>query len=99
MAGPGEAQTRRPRGEEPSNPLRFHMIYSALDSVAQRGQHAGVRFGYGRGLSALFYGSLIIGVCLRLFLAFYLPLDDNEPKHGVYGFNDEPSHLAYVRYL
>ena len=52
-----------------------------------------------RGLSALFYGSLIIGVCLRLFLAFYLPLDDNEPKHGVYGFNDEPSHLAYVRYL
>ncbi len=44
---------------------------------------------------------LLVGILVRVFVALHLPLDDlwPHPRTGAYGFNDEPAHLNYVRYL
>lgn len=42
---------------------------------------------------------LIAAFLFRLFLMIATPFDDRHRNLGIYGFNDEMSHIHYVRYL
>lgn len=44
-------------------------------------------------------GILLAAFLLRLFLVIATPLDDKHRNLGIFGFNDEMSHIHYVRYL
>ena len=42
---------------------------------------------------------LLAALLVRVFLVFAIPFDHRSENLGIRGFNDEPSHLNFVRYL